>query len=43
MEAERGAVQEGCAIRGRHGVRVRVATARRGRGATQLVPGAREL
>ena len=38
MEAERGAVQEGRAVRGRHGVRVRVALRRGRRGAAQLVP-----
>lgn len=38
MEAVGGAVQEGRAVRGRHGVRGRVAPVRRRRGAAQLVP-----
>lgn len=43
MEAERGTMQEGCTVRRRDGVRVRVAPARGGRGAAQLVPGAGQL
>lgn len=43
MEAERGVVQEGRAVRGRDGVCVGITPARGRRGAAQLVPRARQL